>query len=81
MHIMDRDTNYNFFIIKKRSVLALKCPCSIYLKYILNVFWNVKKFKQKFHTYISASYVLTMSFHKKSSYRVACIKRQNLLLK
>ena len=43
----------------------------MHLTYIL----NLKKLKLKFRTYIFTCYVLTKSFHKKSTYHVTCVKK------
>jgi hypothetical protein len=43
----------------------------MHLTYIL----NLKKLKLKVRTYIFTCYVLTKSFHKKSTYHVTCVKK------
>jgi hypothetical protein len=45
------------------------------LKYIFDIFWDVKKLKQKIHTYIFTCYMPTKSLHDKSTYHVACVKK------
>jgi hypothetical protein len=45
------------------------------LKYIFDIFKNVKKMKQKIGTYIFTCYMPTKSLHDKSTCHVACVKK------
>ena len=57
------------------------CICTLYLKFILNIFENVKKSKTKCRVNIFTSYVPTKLFQHKTTFCAACVKRQNLGLK
>jgi hypothetical protein len=61
--------------------LAPECICSFYLNVTFDIFWNVKKIQQQNRMYVFTCYVCTKSFHKKTTCRLAYVKRQILVLK
>jgi hypothetical protein len=62
-------------------IVLLKAYASFILKYIFDTLQNVKKLEEKNCAYIFTCYMPTKSSHNKSMCRVACVKRQILVLK
>jgi hypothetical protein len=53
----------------------LRAYASCILKYIFDIFQNVKKLKQKIRTYIFTCYMPTKSLQDKLTCHVACMKK------
>jgi hypothetical protein len=62
------------------SALALGTICSHVLKCILAIFKILKILEQKICTYIFTCYESTKSFPKKSTFHVACVKKNSVLI-
>jgi hypothetical protein len=50
--------------IKWFGFFALRCICTLYLKFVFYIFENVKKIKEKHFVYISMFYVSTKSLQE-----------------
>jgi hypothetical protein len=67
-HDSCRGCHRSFIFYRERFFLALGCICTLYLKYIFDIFENIKNFKIIFCVYMSMFYIPTKLFSTKNDF-------------